>query len=139
MRRYLSLLCQAAKHDSTQLHRLPSASLSPSVTKHSVCSPVSETKFFLWLEPAVEAMRLWKTFVSSKCVRITMTVANILHLSPSPEPTTLSFLRSVIELLANSHTLKERSDTDFLSPHFCTSASVHVFFFHLRPFRFFLI
>jgi len=46
------------------------------------------------LQPAVEAMCLWKTFVSSQCVRITMIVANILYLSPSPEPTTLSFLRS---------------------------------------------
>ena len=55
------------------------------MTQHSICSPVSETEFFLWLEPAVEAMCLWKTFVSSQCVRIIMIVANILHLSPSPD------------------------------------------------------
>jgi len=82
--------CQACtQHDTTcagiwaccvrRLHttarnctRLPSASLSPSVTTIWVCSPVSETEFIPWYEPAVEAMCLWQTFVSSKCVRITM-------------------------------------------------------------------
>jgi len=64
------------------------------VTQHSVCWPVSGKKFFLWLEPAVEAMCQWKTFVSSQCVRITVIVANILDLSPSPGPTTLFFLQS---------------------------------------------
>ena len=56
-----------------------------------VCSPVSETP---WLEPAVEAMCLWQTFVSGQCVRNAMIVANIPHVSPSLEPTTLAFPRS---------------------------------------------
>jgi len=36
-------------------------SLSLSVTQHSLCSPVSETKFFLWLEPAVEEIEKFIT------------------------------------------------------------------------------
>jgi len=47
---------------------LPSTSLSPSVTTIRVCSTVSETEFFPSLEPAVETMCLWQTFVSSQCV-----------------------------------------------------------------------
>jgi len=112
MRGYLSLLCQTVQRNCT---RLPSASLSPSAVtgdQHSVCSPVSETEFFLWLEPTVEAMCLWKRFVSSQYFRITMITANILHFSRSPGPTTLS-MDDVIYGKISSSTIKFFWSTTF--------------------------
>jgi len=82
------LLCQAATHGRTQLHAVAER-LSISFGDNDwVCSPVSETP---WLEPAVEAMCLWQTFVSGQCVRNAMIVANIPLVSPSLERTTLAF------------------------------------------------
>jgi len=85
------LLCQTATHGRTQLHAVAER-LSISFSDNNwVCSPVSETP---WLEPDVEAMCLWQTFVSGQCVRRAMIVANIPRVSPSLDPTTLAFLRS---------------------------------------------
>ena len=85
------MLCQAATHGRTQLHAVAER-LSISFSDNNwVCSPVSETP---WLEPNVEAMCLWQTFVSGQCVKNAMIVANIPRVSPSLEPTTLAFPRS---------------------------------------------
>jgi len=65
--------------------RLLSTSLSPSVNTIWVCSPVLETKFFPWLEPAVEAICLWQTFVSSQkrsSELLCLYIANIPRVSP---------------------------------------------------------
>jgi hypothetical protein len=85
------LLCQAATHGRTQLHAVAERLSISFGDNNWVCSPVSETP---WLEPAVEAMCLWQTFVSGQCVRNAMIVANIPLVSPSLEPTTLAFPRS---------------------------------------------
>ena len=83
------------------------------MTQHSVCSPVSETEFFLWLEPAVEAMCLWKTFVSSQFFIITMIVANIPHVSPSPESPLVSRSSTQISTTFSFKVFNSDWSTDF--------------------------
>ena len=85
------MLCQAATHGRTQLHAVAERLSISFGNNNWVCSPVSETP---WLEPTVEAMCLWQTFISGQCVRNAKIVANIPLVSPSLEPTTLAFPRS---------------------------------------------
>jgi hypothetical protein len=85
------LLCQAATHGRTQLHAVAERLSISFGNNNWVCSHVSETP---WLEPTVEAMCLWQTFISGQCVRNAKIVANIPLVSPSLEPTTLAFPRS---------------------------------------------
>jgi len=80
IRRYLSLLRQAATHNSKQLHAVAKRLFISFSDNNWVCSPVSETP---WLESAVEVMYLWQSSVSSQCVRMTMIVVNIPRVSPS--------------------------------------------------------
>ena len=82
---------QAATHGRTQLHAVAERLSISFGDNNWVCSPVSEAP---WLEPVVQAMCLWQTFVSGQCVRNAMIVANIPLVSPSLEPTTLAFPRS---------------------------------------------
>ena len=78
--RYLSLLCQAATHGRTQLQAVADR-LSISIGDNNFShSPVSETP---WLEPVVEPMCSWQTFVSGQCVRNAMIVANTTSLAVS--------------------------------------------------------
>ena len=85
------LAVSAATHGRTQLHAVAERLSISFGDNNWVCSPVSETP---WLEPAVEAMCLWQTFVNGQCVRNAMIVTNIWLVSPSLEPTTLAFPRS---------------------------------------------
>ena len=74
------MLCHAATHGRTQLHAVAERLSISFGDNNWVCSPVSETPC---LEPAVEAMCLWQTFVSGQCVRNAMIVAKIPRVSPS--------------------------------------------------------
>jgi len=78
------------------------------------------------LEPAVEAMCLWQTFVSGQCVRNAMIVTNIPRVSPSLEPTTLAFPRSRLTIDDDRGPQVFKNVNFFSLPPFVSRSSTHI-------------